>query len=337
MENQSAIVDELKAENRLLLDELATAYQNMEAILLQTSREKEIAYKELDNKFQLLQSTYEELSRNENMLIHLEKLSSIGQFITEIVHELNNPLTIISGITELILLQDTPNCFKEQLEKIPEQVDRMSNYLNRFKAMAYKSKEEFQNFDINSNLANFLKTIEIVKPKDIQIESNLSSNALFVSGDPYQINQIYLNLAKNAFDAMSENGSILYISSDELTADELTDSQIIGHYYCQTKKKWESILNESQKFAVVEFKDDAGGIPSELISEIFTPFFTTKERGKGTGLGLSIATDIAKRHNANLAVQSGLGNGTSFKLLLPIVDSEPDLIEHSSLVEAGQT
>jgi signal transduction histidine kinase len=337
MENQSATVEDLKAENKLLLDELATAYKNMETILLQSTREKEIAYEELENKFQLLQNTYEELSRNENLLIHLEKLSSIGQFITEIIHELNNPLTIISGVSELILLQDVPECFREQLGKIPEQVDRMSNYLNRFKAMAYKSKEEFQSFDINSNLLDFLETIEIVKPKDVKINVNISPNPLVVSGDPYQINQIYLNLAKNAFDAMSDKGSCLAVTSQDVTTKFLVDHEVVGSFYCQSKKKWDSIVSDTTNFALVEFKDDAGGIPQELISDIFTPFFTTKERGKGTGLGLSIATDIANRHNANLAVQSKIGEGTVFRFLIPLVKSDQPTEENILIAESEQS
>jgi len=331
MEEPSVTAEELQAENKLLLDELATAYQNMEMILLQASREKEIAYKELESKYHLLQNTYAELSKKENLLIHLEKLSSIGQFITEIIHELNNPLTIISAVSQLIMMQEIPENLQKPLEKIPQQVKRMMNYLNRFKAMAYKSKEQFQYFDINANLLDFLETIEIIKPKNIKITRNISSKPLPVHGDPYQINQIYLNLAKNAFDAMSEKGSCLEISSREITSGSLIEEDHFGRNYCQNAKDWEEILNTSNRFAMVEFRDDAMGIPSELLADIFTPFFTTKERGKGTGLGLSIVTDIANRHNANLAVRSDPGEGTVFKLLIPLAEVT-DPPEHKKLL-----
>jgi len=136
----------LKNENRILLAELEEAYKNMESILVQTEREKELTYRELESKYTALQQTYTELSKKENMLIHLEKLSSIGQFITEIVHELKNPLTVIASATEIALLNDIPDESRELLEKIPEQVKRMSGLLGRFKAMAYKEKENMRSF-----------------------------------------------------------------------------------------------------------------------------------------------------------------------------------------------
>ena len=92
-------VENLEQENKKLLHELEVAYQNLELVVEQTSKEKEIAYKELQDNFAALQSSYEEISKKENLLVHLEKLSSIGQFITEIIHELKNQITIISAHT----------------------------------------------------------------------------------------------------------------------------------------------------------------------------------------------------------------------------------------------
>ena len=101
-------INSIKNENRILLAELEEAYKNMEAILVQAEREKEITYRELEHKYTALQNAYTELSQKENMLIHMEKLSSIGQFITEIVHELKNPLTVIAAATDISLLNELP-------------------------------------------------------------------------------------------------------------------------------------------------------------------------------------------------------------------------------------
>lgn len=310
--------EELIEDNQLLLDELELAYKNMEMILEQSSREKEIAYHELQRKFKALESLYTELSNKENMLIHMEKLSSIGQFITEIIHELSNPLTVISGTVQLAQLMDLPENINDQFHIISQNVDRMYNCLIRFKDMAHNGKENFCLFDINENLKDTLKTIDILKPKRIKLDISHSTEPLIVKGDPFQLTQIYLNLAKNAFDAMEKKGKVLSFATRLVTVDWIMNSEEFGETYCQDRKTWENILKNSGRFALVEVADQGTGIRDKNLDNIFTAFFTTKERGKGTGLGLSISSDIAKRHMGNLAVKSKLNEGTVFQLLVPV-------------------
>jgi len=305
-------------ENHKLLDELETAYKDMEVILEHSEREKQIIYQELQQKFDALKSLYDELSNKENMLIHLEKLSSVGQFIAELIHELSNPLTAISAQSELILMNNQDENLKIRLEQISSNSKRMGAILKRFKAMAYKSKENFQVFDLTKNLTECLATIELIKPRSVEINMEFGKTNLMVKGDPYQTSQIFLNMAKNAFDAMSSQGSILTVCSDSINSDRIINSEIIGRYYCQPKEKWQKLLKLYDNFALVSFKDQGTGIPEEIISGIFNPFFTTKDRDKGTGLGLSISSDIAIRHNGNIAVKSDWGTGTTFQILIPI-------------------
>jgi signal transduction histidine kinase len=304
-------------ENQKLLDELETAYKDMEVILEQSEREKQIIYDELQQKFDALKSLYDQLSNKENRLIHLEKLSSVGQFIAELIHELSNPLTAISVQSELLLMSERDEELKIRLEQILSNSKRMGAILKRFKEMAYKSKENFQVFDLNKNLADCLATIELIKPRSIEIKMELGETNLMVNGDPYQTSQIFLNMAKNAFDAMSSQGSILTVSIDSIDSDKIINSEIIGKYYCQPREKWQKLLRLYDNFALVSFKDQGTGIPEEIISSIFNPFFTTKDRDKGTGLGLSISSDIAIRHSANIAVKSDWGKGTIFQILIP--------------------
>lgn len=322
MKPQLTDLNHLKKENALLLAELESAYQNMARILEQSSIEKEIAYRELEKKFSALEELYAELSNKENMLIHLEKLSSIGQFITEIIHELKNPLTVISGVAEMVLMDEIlSDDHRQKINRIPQQVKRMSDYLNRFRAMAYKGREDFKYFDLNENLLDFVGTIEIIKPKEIKIVTDLAVEQLYIYGDPYQTTQIYLNLAKNAFDAMQECGKRFLINSRLVNKNWVTEDRNIADVYCQSRAEWETITDEHEEFALVEFSDEGDGIPEDLISNIFEAFFTTKKRGMGTGLGLSIAADITKRHHGNLAVKSQHKQGTTFQLLVPTVDA----------------
>jgi signal transduction histidine kinase len=327
MAKQSDIAKEiraLKSENRILLAELEDAYKNMEAILVQSEREKEITYRELEHKYHTLQHTYTELSRKENMLIHMEKLSSIGQFITEIVHELRNPLTVIGAAIDVVFLNDLPEESRNILEKIPEQIKRMSSMLRRFKAMAYKEKAKFTIFDINKNIEDFIDTLELITPKSIKVTCELSVEELLVMGDGYQLTQIYLNLSKNAFDAMNENTDAqLKIRTELVSAAKINLND--QKYYCQKPDIWKKIVETVDNFAVIEFVDNGTGIPDVNLEYLFDSFFTTKERGKGTGLGLSISMDIAKKHNANITINSEDEKGTTFQVLIPIAGKEESL------------
>ena len=327
MAKQSDIAKEiklLKNENRLLLAELEEAYKNMETILVQTEREKEITYRELEQKYQALQNTYTELSRKENMLIHMEKLSSIGQFITEIVHELKNPLTVISAAADIALLNDLPDESQNVINKIPEQINRMLALLGRFKAMAYKEKEKFEFIDINKNLYDFMETLDLITPKSIKVSFELCDQELLVKGDNYQLIQIYLNLAKNAFDVLdSKKNPQLIIKTKLIKRSEV--KKIQTEHCCQKPDKWKNILRSVDKFALIEFIDNGPGIPEENMQYLFDTFFTTKERGKGTGLGLSISKDIAIKHNANIIFNSKTGRGTVVRICIPMIEKTVDL------------
>ena len=165
-------VDQLEVENKRLLDELELAYQRIETILEESNREKEVTYRELQHKFETLEKLYGELSKKENLLIHMEKLSSIGEFITELVHELNNPLTAIKMQAELALMQNDSETVKKQFDTVLRNSDKMSKLLERFRSFAYKSKEEFQLFDLNECLRECCETVYILKPKKISFETD---------------------------------------------------------------------------------------------------------------------------------------------------------------------
>lgn len=315
-------VDNLVQENQMLLNELEVAYRSMERILEQSAREKEIAYSELEEKFVALERLYRELSTKENLLIHLEKLSSIGQFIAEIIHELQSPLTAISAHAELAMMLEPTEAIRKELEEISRQVMRMSGYLRRFRAMAYKGQESFRVFDLNETVVDAIAMMDIIKPNDMEIETKYAREPLLVKGDPYQISQIFLNLAKNAFDAMASQGTRLQVTVDRISASGIRETDRVGEVGCQPQGVWEQILEARPEFALVEFRDQGPGIPPQILQDVFEAFFTTKGRGKGTGLGLSISSDIAKRHGGNLTVKSTLGEGTTFQLLIPLASED---------------
>jgi signal transduction histidine kinase len=310
-------VEVLQHDNDKLLLELEVAYQTMELLLESANREKEIAYRELQNKFSSLEKLYGELSKKENLLIHLEKLSSIGQFISEIMHELNHPLTIISSHAEMAMMLNNIDDIKKHLEALSNQTIRMAGHIHKFGSMAYKGKENFTIFDINNNLRESLLIIDIIKPKHVKVNVQLAVHPLKVCGDAYQINQVFINLAKNAFDALKSGGNELKVTSHLVTSAWIRSSPDIASVYCQQKTEWENSLQANENFIFIEFADNGIGIPDEEQAKIFEPFYTSKERGQGTGLGLSISSDIIKRHRGNISVKSKLQHGATFQVFMP--------------------
>lgn len=311
-------VDDLALENQRLLEELEQAYKTMEVIFAQADEEKQIAYRELEKKYNALEHLYGELSKKENLLIHLEKLSSIGQFISEIIHELKSPISAIAAHVELIKMQEPPAEVLKSADKISEHIYQLNDYLNRFRGMIYRGEEDFQIFDLNHNLIECLGTIEIIRPKHIVIATDLWKGMMPVKGDPYQTNQVFLNLAKNAFDAMESGGNLLNFRTRVVDAEWASAPENFSSHFSQPVQVWQELLAGNPAFALVEIEDTGKGIAPENLSSIFKAFFTTKERGKGTGLGLSICSDIAKRHCGNLAVKSEAGVGTTFQFILPL-------------------
>jgi len=293
--------DELVRENWRLLNELESVYQNMDVILDDSARETEIAYHELEQKYTALENLYEELSKKENLLVHLEKMSSIGQFISEIIHELNNPLTVITMSAEGLLLDGfTPDQKKDFTERIEKNAQHMAKILTRFRDIAYKENSDFRLFNLNENITEWIGTVILISIKKIRIKTEYYHEDLIIEGDPVQICQILLNLSKNAFDSMTDENSFLRISTKLVTSDWIRADDNLGKINCRDSEEWNNLISEKDQFALIEVTDNGIGINKEYLEDIFLPFFTTKAKGLGSGLGLSISKDIVTRHNGNL-------------------------------------
>jgi PAS domain S-box-containing protein len=228
------------------------------------------------------------LKRVQSQLIQSERLAALGKLSAGIAHEINNPLSIISGYTQMLLMDkisDSPE-LKEALETIKRQVDRASSITDQLLQFSKKIKPEFKKSDVNDvvkNTLNFLRQ-QLVQD-NIKIVQQLSSNPTIIHADPSQLQQVFLNLIANASHAMPDGGTLT--------------------------------INTMIKDANLEiiFTDTGCGIPEEYLNKLFEPFFTTKENG--TGLGLSIAYGIIKAHKGNIKVKSEEGKGTTFTIILP--------------------
>jgi len=232
----------------------------------------------------------------QQQLIQSEKLSAIGELISGIAHELNNPLTGVMGYSQLLQLrEDLDDRAKESLLKINNLALRCQKIVQNLLSFARKQKPERKLADINEILE---KTVELrsydLQVNNIEISRELDADLPKTIADAHQLQQVFLNLLTNGEQAMLEAHG-----KGRLTIRTRTNSQ-------QTK-------------ILIEITDDGPGIPERHLTRIFDPFFTTKEVGKGTGLGLSISYGMIKEHGGNIYARSRLGKGTTFTIELPII------------------
>jgi two-component system, NtrC family, sensor kinase len=232
----------------------------------------------------------------QQQLIQSEKLSAIGELISGIAHELNNPLTGVMGYSQLLQLRkDLDDRAKENLFKINNLALRCQKIVQNLLSFARKQKPERTLSDINDILEN---TVELrgyeFQVNNIEINRELDRSLPKTIADAHQLQQVFLNVLTNAEQAMLEvHGK--------------------GHLTIRTK------TNAQKSHITVEIDDDGPGIPESHLTRIFDPFFTTKEVGKGTGLGLSLSYGMIKEHGGNIYARSRLGEGSTFVIELPII------------------
>jgi len=227
----------------------------------------------------------------EEQMIQAEKLSSIGQLIAGITHEINNPLTGIMGFAQFLKIN--PKCDKEMqddLETINKEAIRAKEILQKLMVFSRNHETTEQLISINDLLKETKKlfSYELRKGK-IKLVEELEENLPCVTGDPHQFQQVFLNIATNAIQAMGENTGILTIKTE----------------------KHDDIIK-------ITFTDTGPGIKPEDIPKVFDPFFTTKKVGEGTGLGLSVSYGMIKQHKGKIYVQSKQEEGATFTIELPI-------------------
>ncbi len=237
----------------------------------------------------------------QQQLIQSEKLSAIGELISGIAHELNNPLTGVMGYSQLLQMRkDLDDRVKENLLKINNLALRCQKIVQNLLSFARKQKPERTLSDINDILE---KTIELrsydLHVNNIEIGRDLDRHLPKTIADAHQLQQVFLNVLTNAEQAMLE-------------------AHGRGQLHIRTHSD-----NQNAR-VIVEIKDDGPGIPENYLTRIFDPFFTTKEVGKGTGLGLSLSYGMIKEHGGNIYARSRIGEGSTFIIELPVISKLQD-------------
>lgn len=227
-----------------------------------------------------------EKEKLEKQLLQADKLATVGQLAAGVAHEINNPLGNISLYAQILMKKTKDMATKEKLTVISNEADRAAHIVKGLLDFARQSELRISQIDINTEIG---KVLGILKPqlKDIRVETDLEPLPL-IPADSGQMQQVLMNLLTNSIQAITENGEIMVNTKAEKNHVEISIS------------------------------DNGCGIPEENLDRIFDPFFTTKDQGKGTGLGLSISYGIIKRHNGSIQVKSKAGEGTTFKINLPV-------------------
>ena len=230
----------------------------------------------------------------ETQLVQSEKLAAVGQLVSGVAHELNNPLTSIAGLSEFLLEQkELGKKDRGHLQVIHEQAERAGRIVRNLLTFARKGASERVPVDLNDVVRRTLSLMTYdLKLKDISVERELSATLPDVLGDRHGLQQVVLNLITNAAQAVAENPRE---RAREISVSTWFDTQV--H---------------------LRVSDSGPGIPDDLVQSVFTPFFTTKEPGKGTGLGLSITYSIVQSHSGQITIEPrNPRGGAAFRVDLP--------------------
>lgn len=235
----------------------------------------------------------------EAQIIQNDKMASIGQLVSGVAHELNNPLTSIAGLAELLLERPPhPELPREHLRVIYDQAERAGRIVRNLLTFARKGVPEKTAVDLHDVIVRTsLLIMYELHLHGIELESDLSTEPTIVLGDRYELQQVLLNLVTNAVQAVS--------GLDPGKPRRITLS-----------------TTRSEGDAVLRVQDNGPGVPQHLVPYLFTPFFTTKAPGEGTGLGLSLSYGLVKAHGGVLEYAALPEGGAEFSVTLPLFESD---------------
>ena len=252
-----------------------------------------------------------ERQRLQEQLQQSQKMEAIGRLAGGIAHDFNNVLTGILISTDLLLNGDqSPNATAEELQHIRSAAERAADLTRQLLAFSRKQVIALRRIDINEVVRDFSVMIQRLIGENVELRLDLTEKLGSVRADPGQLEQILLNLAVNARDAMPGGGELTLVTANVDLDEAFSRGQ----------------MNLAPgPYVLIAVGDTGVGMDAEIRDRIFEPFFTTKEPGKGTGLGLATVYGIVRQHGGDIRVFSEPACGTTFKIYLPRVDGPPEL------------
>ncbi len=258
--------------------------------------------------------------RLESQLLHAQKMEAIGTLAGGIAHDFNNLLQAVQGYAELLLLRrgEQEPGYRE-LKEISRAAIRGGELTQQMLTFSRREESKLRPIDLNREVLNVKELLQRTIPKMIDIELHLASKLKTINGDPGQIEQILMNLTVNAKDSMPEGGKLLIATENVLLDEE----------FCKTH-----LGAKPGEYILLAISDTGQGMSKETLEHIFEPFYTTKGVGEGTGLGLAMVYGIVKSHRGYITCYSEPGEGTTFKIYLPVIEQEGTLVASEETVTA---
>jgi PAS domain S-box-containing protein len=258
--------------------------------------------------------------KTEDHLRQAQKMEAVGRLAGGIAHDFNNILGIITSCTELLRDRMDPKAEPSQyINHIRQASERGASLTRQLLAFSRKSVVQFQILDLNERLQDVSKLLRPLMGDDVEIVLRPKSSSTVIETDPGQLDQIVVNLAVNARDAMPHGGKLI-LETSTVYGDETFSAQ--------------HGPMKPGKYVMLAVSDTGSGMDDATLTRIFEPFFTTKELGKGTGLGLATVYGIVQQSGGHIWVYSEVGRGTTFKIYFPSVEHKIG-IETKPEVEAA--
>ncbi len=267
--------------------------------------------KDEQGEVQLVIELVEDITERRSLRSQLnqaQKMEAIGTLAGGVAHDFNNILQVIMGYSELIQDDERlPEVFRPDFIKVNDAAKRGAELVRRLLVFSRKTDFKPQPLDLNRRISDLRKMLGRTIPKMINIKLVLSDTLLRLNADPIQIDQVLMNLAVNARDAMPDGGELTFE-----TANIYIDAEMAR------------LLSEAHTgpYVLLTVTDNGSGMSQETMSHMFEPFYTTKSSGKGTGLGLSVVHGIVKQHEGFITCKSEKGRGTRFNIYFPAIDSD---------------
>lgn len=244
-----------------------------------------------------------ERQRLEDQFLQAQKLEAIGRLSGGVAHDFNNLLTVILGHVAILETCNLDSDAIESAHAIKSAGERAANLTRQLLLFARRQTMQMALIDLNKTVTDTTRMLSRILGEDVLLDFRTAQTPLFVQADPGMLDQVLMNLAVNARDAMPRGGRIV-IETSAMEFDEQT-----AILFPQVKQGW---------FAVLSVSDSGTGISAEVLPKIFDPFFTTKDVGKGTGLGLATVYSIVQQHGGWISAYSEEGKGASFRIYIPL-------------------